>query len=225
MGIAFINSEINKYDYIIAHYNSNADSLLQLRERYPKKIELKKADFYNVQDIQKFADEIANTNPPNYIIHFPAVRCKLKKFDKTLISEFEKNMQVSVNSIIIILQKLLPIMVKAHYGKVVFILSINTIADTHKYITDYVTAKFALLGLLKSLSAEYKDKGIRINGISPDTVETKFISELPQIVIDNRRNEDASKGLLTASDIVPTIAYLLDEGSDCLYGENIGVTR
>lgn len=97
--------------------------------------------------------------------------------------------------------------------------------DGHKYISDYMTAKYSLLGLMKALTVEYKEKGIRINGVSPDMADTKFISGLPRIAIEKKKDESMSKALLSASDIVPTIAYLLDEASDCLFGQNIGVVR
>lgn len=85
-------------------------------------------------------------------------------------------------------------------------------------------AKFALLSLMESLTAEYRDKGIRMNSISPDTIETKFISELPELSIENKKNSNATRKLLDVSSIVPTIAYLLNKKSDGLYGQNIGIT-
>lgn len=225
MGIAFIESEIGNYDYIIAHYHNNANRLLHLKKRYPPKMHLMKADLSNIEEVLEFADNIKKGFIPNYIIHFPAVKCKLKRFEKIAVDEFEENMRVSVNSIVVILQNILPFMVKNHYGKIVFILSIHTIADGHKYISDYVTAKYALLGLMKSLTIEYKDQGIRINGVSPDTVDTKFISELPRMAIEIKKNKYKSKKLMGVSDVIPTIAYLLDEASDCLFGQNIGLTQ
>ena len=50
-----------------------------------------------------------------------------------------------------------------------------------KYLASYVTSKYALLGLVKALSNEYADKGIRINGISPSMIETKFLENIPLI--------------------------------------------
>lgn len=223
LGIKFIESEIKKYDYIIAHYNKNINPLLKLQKRFPEKMSLKRADFNNIQDLQKFTEEIKNEKIPTHIIHFPAIKCCLKRFDKFDMKRFEENMQISVFSIALILQNILPVMVKQHYGKIVFVLSIYTITDMQKYISDYIIAKFALLGLMKSLSAEYKDKGIRINGVSPDLIETKFLSELPHIVVDNIKSENSSKGILSISDVIPVIAYLLDEVSDSIYGQNIGI--
>lgn len=225
LAIAFIHQEIGKYDYIIAHYHSNGSRLLEIQKEYTDKVKLVKADFASIQELQNFIDEIKSGIIPNYIIHFPAVECKLRKFEKIAISDFQDNLQVSVLSVILILQNLLPLMAKEQYGKIVFILSIHTITDGHEYISDYLTAKYSLLGLMKALTVEYKEKGIRINGVSPDMIETKFISGLPRIAIEKKKNENMSKELLSVSDIVPTIAYLLDEASDCFFGQNIGLVR
>ena len=225
LGTAFIRAELGNYEYIIAHYNHNKGSLIQLKEEYPEKICLKQADFLKNDQIEKLAEEIVQEGRiPNYVVHFPAVKCKLRKFSKIPIEEFQLNMQISVYSLVLLLQKLLPFMAKQHYGKIVFVLSIHTMGEMHKYITDYIMAKFALLSLMKSLTAEYRDKGIRINSLSPDMVATKFISELPEIAVESKRDRKATKKLLAVSDIIPTIAYLLDKASDGLYGQNIGIT-
>lgn len=224
LGVAFIDSEIEKYDYIIAHYNNNPTSLLLLQKKYPHKIEIKQADLSNKKNIEKFIDKIGNKKIPSHIIHLPAVKCKLRKFKKIPFEEFEKGMWVSLNSIFLILQKLLPLMEKKHYGKIVFVSSIYTEIGAHIYITDYIIVKSALIGLMKELAIEYKDKGIRINGVSPDMIETKFISEFPRLAVENKKEEYPSKCLLKVSDIVPVIAYLLDVASDHLYGENIKIT-
>lgn len=225
LAIAFIHEEIDKYDYVIAHYHSNGNRLLDIQKQYPDKMHLVKADFAAIQGLQSFIEEIKSGIIPNYIIHFPAVKCKLRKFEKIALSDFQENLQISVISVVVILQNLLPLMAKEHYGKIVFVLSIHTMTDGHKYISDYMTAKYSLLGLMKALTVEYKEKGIRINGVSPDMADTKFISGLPRIAIEKKKDESMSKALLSASDIVPTIAYLLDEASDCLFGQNIGVVR
>lgn len=224
LGVAFINAEIEKYSYIIAHYNHNVSSLLQLKKKYPEKICLKQADFSVEDEIKRLIEGIIQEGKiPSYVIHFPAVKCKLRKFHKIPSEEFQTNMQISVNSIILILQKLLPFMSKQHYGKIVFVLSIHTITGNHKYIADYIMTKFALLSLMGSLTAEYGEKGIRVNSISPDTIATKFISELPDLAVENKKDKSLTKKLLEVSDIVPTIAYLLDDSSDGLYGQNIGI--
>lgn len=225
LGIAFLRAEIKGYDYVIAHYCNNVVPLLQLKQEYPEKLCLKKADFSKKDEIEQFVREIFQEGRvPVYLVHFPAVKCKLRRFDKIPYDEFQTCMQVSVNSILLILQSLLPHMVKQHYGKIVFVLSIHTLTGPHKYISDYMMAKYALLSLMESLTAEYRDKGIRINSISPDTIETKFISELPELSVENKKNSNVTGKLLDVSDIIPTIAYLLNKESDSLYGQNIGIT-
>lgn len=44
--------------------------------------------------------------------------------------------------------------------------------------------KYALLGLLRTLSVEYEKKGIMINGISPGMMETKFLDGISRLVVE-----------------------------------------
>ncbi len=225
LGTAFIQAEIETYDYIIAHYHSNAAPLLQLKDAYPDKLCLKQADFNKKLEVERLAEEILREGRiPGYLIHFPAAKCRLQRFDRIPYADFQANMRISVNSAVLLLQKLLPYMAKKRYGKIVFVLSIHTVARAQKYISDYIMAKTALLSLMESLTAEYREKGIRVNSISPDTIATKFISELPELAVENKVNSNAAKRLLEVSDIVPVIAYLLSEAGDSLFGQNIEIT-
>lgn len=68
----------------------------------------------------------------------------------------------------------IPNMAKKKYGRIVFMLTSCTINNPPKYQSSYVTVKYALLGLMKALAVEYADRGITVNGVSPDMMETKF---------------------------------------------------
>lgn len=105
------------------------------------------------------------------------------------LGEYENEMQVVCWSFLRICQALLPGMTKREEGRILAVLTEYTITYQPPYLSHYITAKYALLGLIKGIAAEYAAKGIRANGISPGMIETDFISKLPQYVID-----DNSKG-------------------------------
>ena len=84
--------------------------------------------------------------------------------------------------------------------------------------------KYALLGLMKSLSVEYADKGIMVNGVSPDMIETKFLKDIPDLVIRQNAERSPLKRNLTIEDVVPTFDFLLSDAADTITGQNIGIT-
>ena len=81
-----------------------------------------------------------------------------------------------------ILQAFIPKMSKQNYGKIVFMLSAYLLGIPPKFQSPYITVKYALLGLMRNLASEYAAKGIMVNAVSPDMMETKFLSELPELI-------------------------------------------
>lgn len=224
IGFDLINKIADNYSVILAHYCNWNDKLEQLKRKYNHKIYFFKADLCNISDLNKMILEIKKHYlEPDHIVYLPALKINLQKFSKLEWSYFEKNWEISVHAAVILLQAFLPYMQKQKYGKVIFMLTSCTLDMPPKYQAAYTTIKYALLGLMKSLAVEYREKGITVNGISPDMIQTKFLSDLPTIAIEQYAQSKISKNILSVKDVTPTFCYLLSEGADCISGENIGI--
>lgn len=118
----------------------------------------------------------------------------------------------------------LPHMHRQRYGKIVLMLTANIFDKMPaKFQASYVAVKYALLGLMKSIAVEYEGKGITCNGVSPDMVRTKFLSDLPELLVEQYAANRPLKKILTVDDVVPAFEFLLSEGADCINGMNIGI--
>tara|TARA_B100001123_G_C15188953_1_gene978481 strand:- start:251 stop:997 length:747 start_codon:yes stop_codon:yes gene_type:complete len=224
IGVELIRRFSNQYSYIIAHYNSSDKDLQSLRNDIGDKILLLHSDFSDEKSTYKFVNSILDKELiPTHIIHLPAQKGTVNRFSKISWKKFELRMNISLRSIVIVLNKLLPQMAKRRQGKILFMLTIHTSQIPLKGCTDYITEKYALLGLLKSLSVEYANKGITVNGISPGAIETKFNSELPEIIIKKYSEGRVSGRNMLVREIIPTIEFLLSDRSGCITGQNIAI--
>ena len=214
-----------EFDYIIAHYNQSADAFCELSKQIGDKLILRQADFSNIEDVEKFINNIKETGLyPTHIVHLPANRVENKKFHNKNTDDFSTAFQIQVLSIQKILSSFLPNMAKKKYGKIVLMLSSCTVGNPPAYWGDYVTVKYALLGLMKSLAVEYTKKGININGISPSMIETKFLSCIPDLIIQQNASEHPLGRNAQCTDIVPAIKFLLDDQSSYISGHNLIVS-
>jgi 3-oxoacyl-[acyl-carrier protein] reductase len=127
---------------------------------------------------------------------------------KTAPDEFDLNLQVQVRSAFKIARVILPQMAKNRSGKVVFVLS-SCVLEPVKFLTSYQTAKFALLGLMHSLSAEFAEKSVCVNAVAPAMMDTQFLSEVPDLIKELERQKASTKELLSASDTAKNIKMLL----------------
>jgi 3-oxoacyl-[acyl-carrier protein] reductase len=115
-------------------------------------------------------------------------------------------------------------MAKRRSGKVLFVLSSVTEGRPPAALSHYVTAKYAVLGLMRSLSQEYAAKNIQINGVSPSMVETKFLSDLDEKFLQLAAEAHPLKRNARVDDIVSAMSLLLTEGSDYMSGVNLPIT-
>lgn len=216
----YIKQYGNLYDGIIMHYGHRRDRIDILMETYGDIIIPIEADLSNKDDVERFIEFIME-HEVNEFLHLPAPKLRHLRFTKGNIDEFELEMQVVYWSFLRICQTLIPAMVKRGSGRILAMLTEYTIDNQPPYLSHYISSKFALLGLLKSLASEYGSKGIRINGISPGLIETDFVSKLPQYVIDDNAKTISRGKNLCPVDLVPTIKYLLSEELEDINGQNL----
>lgn len=225
MGVATIKNVESGFDFIIAHYLHMNEELEKVYNSLGDKCILVKADLTVDEDIYRFIETVKSTNHvPTHIIHFPAQQIKIQKFAKTKWENMERGLSISLKSFVLILQTFLPIMSKQKYGKVIVMLSYVLDGMPPKYSADYVMTKYALLGLVKALAVEYADRGITINGISPAFTETKFIEGMLDYFKEENEKASPIGRNLVIEDIIPTIEFMLSEGSNCINGQNISIT-
>lgn len=224
LGMAYIIENIDGYDKIIAHYNHMSEEFHDLLGAYGNKVLTVQADFADMDGagclIKKLKEEKLM---PTHILHMASLPVKRERFHKVEICEYKRMMQVSLYSIIEILNFCIPAMQKQRYGRVLFILSAYTIIPAPKYVAPYAASKYALLGLMKDMAAEYISKGITINGISPQIMETKFIKELPEILVEQHKNASPLGRLIQKEDVLPMIKYLLSDEASAVTGQNISL--
>ena len=102
-------------------------------------------------------------------------------------------------------------MAKAKCGRVVAVVTSCTVGIPPKFLGAYTIAKYALLGLIKSAAAEYVEKGVHINALSPNMVETKFLAHVDSRVVEMTAQERLQGRNLSLREVVTGINYLFDE--------------
>lgn len=161
---------------------------------------------------------------PAKIVHFAAPKVELLPFHKAEWELYQQNIDIQLKSIVLILKAFLPSMAKAKYGKLVFVLTSDVFDKPTKGLANYTGIKYALLGLMKSLAAEYAEKKININAVSPSMIETSFLQNIHEMVVAGNAANNPFKRNAVVGDITPAIKFLLSEEADYITGANIPIT-
>ena len=226
VGCALIGAAADRYDTILAHYFHMNENLSALQADLGEKLIPLQADLSKRQKVEEMAAQIRGRGClPDHIVHLAAPVCRNEKFARCdMDDDFGYGIGTSVMSAICVLQAFLPAMAKKKYGRVVFMLTAYVDGKPPKYLSPYITAKYALLGLMKSLAAAYAEKGIAINGVSPEMMETRFLREIPELVVAQNAAASPLKRNLTTADVIPAFLYLLSEEAGCVTGQNLVIT-
>ena len=220
IGRSLLDAVSDDYDTIYVHYHSNKEALFPYQERLGKKVHLIEADFLDEKSTKNFSECIKELNI-THMVHLPSIRIENQRFAKLTWSDFERSLDSQVRSAYYTLHAVLPQMAKLKYGKIVILLTSCTKWVPPKYLSSYVTSKYALMGLMKSVASEYAEKGITINGVSPSMVETRFLENIPSLVAEQNAANSPLKRNAKPDDIIPMIRFLLSDDSKYITEQNI----
>jgi len=211
---------------VVAHYAGNKAELESLQK------ELVNVDLHLVQadlSLADGADRIClfikeRGLTVTHVLHLAApafLHVKIKKWDEEKV---RKEMQIQFFSFASMMKVILPGMAKSGYGRVCVMLSSYVLGTPPKFMSDYVAVKSALLGYVKAAAAEYGDKGVCINGISPNMMETKFLQNIDEKIVQMTAESSAMKRNIRVEETVSGIAYLLSDEAAYVNGINLNLS-
>lgn len=225
LATALIPKVFGNYQTIFAHFHQSLDELRELQMSVPCQMKLFQADFTNEEDTKRLIDDVASSSVNiTHILHCPSARVKNTRFSKMGWNDYEVMMNTQLRSLYYAANCFAPKMAKQQYGKIVTVLSSYTVGTPPAYISGYITAKYALLGFIKSLAAEYADKAVQINAVSPSMIETKFLRDMPHLVVEQNSASHPLKRNATVEDVIPAIEFLLSDQSSFITGQNLLVS-
>jgi len=224
IGVGLIK-EIGQNSLILAHCNKSKADLLNLSREIDSEMEIFKADLSVEKEVISMMDDIENRyGVPNAIVHLAAPKVENIRFNDICWDDFERNIEIGLKSAVLIFNRFLPAMSKRKHGKIVLMLSSYTLCVPPKALSHYIVSKYALLGLMKSLASEYSDKNIQINSVSPSMVNTKFLSNINEKLVELNAYNHPLKRNASVRDVVQIIQVLISSQSDYLNGVNIPIT-
>ena len=92
-------------------------------------------------------------------------------------TEFEGILDTNLHSIFSLIKAVLPRMMERGKGSVINISSMAALFGLPQ-VAAYSSSKTALLGLTRTLTAEYSESGVRFNCIAPGFIESKMFREI-----------------------------------------------
>lgn len=144
-------------------------------------------------------------------------------FEELAWADMQRHLDVQIKGAFTLVRAALPDLLAAGGGTVVAIASVYAEGVPPVRILPYVTAKSALLGMMRALAAEYGPRGIRANCVSPGMTVTDFIADVPDKAKMVAKMQAPLRRLCLPDDVAGVVAFLFDERAAMLTGQNLRV--
>jgi 3-oxoacyl-[acyl-carrier protein] reductase len=147
-----------------------------------------------------------------------------KPFMEMEWSDFQGHFEYQIKSALHVCQAAFPLLKQSTHAAIVNILSQVTADQPPPRVSDYVSAKYALMGLSKALAVEWAEHQIRVNMISPGLVQTDLTQHYHDRLFKMEASRTPLKRIAQPSDIAHAAAFLLSKDASFLTGVNLSVT-
>ena len=216
VGTALIRRVWKPGDIVIAQGAGDLALLEELRPLCGDALRCYDVDLTGEDSLSAFLAEIKERfGCPTHIVHLPALRVVNKKFKNFDEQRFLLDFNVQVMSALRICKAFLPGMMKARFGRVLFM---------PKNTTAYIVAKNALRGLARSLATEAAPAGVTVNCVAPYMMETRFLTDTPDLIVEASAAANPMGRNARVEDVVPAMAFLLSDEAGFISGAELPVT-
>ncbi len=183
-----------------------------------------KADLNSSEEKKNLIDKILNKYKKiDIVVNSISASVENKDFEKKTWSDFTKHLNLQLKASVETTQCILPTMKKHGSGKIINIGTVYVNGETPPGLSDYLTAKYALLGLTKSMAKELGKYNITVNCVSPSFIKNNFTKQYPEKLSEIITHQTPLGRLATEKDIAGTVLFLASEAADFITGENINV--
>lgn len=174
-------------------------------------------DLSKKESIDRFFSNLSKEEKFDFLTNTFANTLTFNKFESIPQEVFEEDMRINFSNFIYFLKKFLPHL--RENSNIILILSEMVFDEEPRYFSPYVSSKYALLGLMKSLSGELKNKKIRINAVSPGMMETNFIQDLPTYMVKSYLSKHGK--FVSPSDVAHKILEIIHD--EKISNKNFGI--
>lgn len=179
-------------------------------------------DLSNYEDIEKTINKIAEEYGKIDILINNAGISSSTPLEQYENGEFEKIMDLNVNSMFRCIKAAVPIMKKQNAGVILNTSSMVSISGQPSGV-GYPTSKFAVNGMTTSLARELGPSNIRVNAVAPGVTETDMVKALPEPVVEGIVSQIPLGRVGKPEDIANAFLFLASDMASYVTGEVLSV--
>lgn len=199
----------------VAIFARSADKIESVAGRRSDRMIAVAGDAADEQAIHRLFDETESRLGPCDILINNAGMIDPDLVVETDVQRWDRVFAVNVRSAFLASRRALPSMIGRRSGTIVNVSSISGVIGPEKFpgFASYNSSKAALISFTEALAVEVKKHGIRVNCVSPGSVDTPMWAEA----------SGGAPAEMTADEAAETILFLASSRSRPMNGQNLHV--
>lgn len=185
-----------------------------------------KADVSKVEEVKNYVDRtVEHFGQIDYFFNNAGISGSGKYFLETDIQEIEQIVGINLLGALYGLRYVAEVMVKNGGGSIVNTASSAGVIGQNTVVT-YSATKHGIVGMTKSLVAEYGKSGLRVNAVAPGPTETPMVKAYFDANPEMRESAASGipqKRLGTPEEVAELVTFLLTSPAEYINGEVIAI--
>lgn len=156
-----------------------------------------------------------------------------KPFGRTVAADFAAMLNLNLMGLVHAAQLVLPGMVERGFGRIVAIASTAGLKG-YPYVSAYVAAKHAVVGLVRAVALETARTGVTVNAVCPGFTDTDLVAgSLDQIVAKTGRTREQALAelvrhnpqgrLVSPAEVADAVLWLCGASAGAVTGQAVAV--
>jgi NAD(P)-dependent dehydrogenase (short-subunit alcohol dehydrogenase family) len=209
------------------------DARQRLALRHAVPVVAAAADVTKAEEVARaFAASRAALGAPTILVN-NAGRGESAPFRRTDLAFLRKMLDINLVGSFLCIQEALPAMIEAGDGRIVNIASTAGLIG-YRYVSAYVAAKHAVVGLTRALALEIAKSGVTVNAVCPSYVETDMTADtIANIVAKTGKSEAEARAelvkanpqgrMIAPAEVAEAVCWLALPRSGSITGQAIAV--
>jgi NAD(P)-dependent dehydrogenase (short-subunit alcohol dehydrogenase family) len=213
------------YDIIVTGIDKEAAKLaIETMEQQGIKSEFIYADSMNEEEVNACFEQIAQKyDSLDVLVNNVGGLGGRQRFEEMETSFMRRVMALNFDSAFFASRAAIPMLKKGNHPSIINYSTIAVTSGGGPGAGIYAASKAAIEGITRALAKDLAEYGIRVNAVSPGTIDTAFHAATKREIMETWKNGIAMKRFGDPKEVATVIEFLTSEKASFLTGEIIQV--
>lgn len=225
IGIEITRAYLQQGFQVHSFYNKNPEALRNATQEYSQdQLSIASLDLADDSSVTTAFENVRSKHQKlDVIVYAPTPAITNRSVLDLPWTDYQTHFEVQVRGLYRVVQAMKQQILEKHRTRFIVVLTDYVVGVPPGSVSQYVTAKYALMGFAKSLVADLSRFNCTVNMLSPGMVQTDLLSGLPPKLVQITAESNPMKRIGVPKDVAGVALFLASEASEYLNGAHITV--